>query len=200
MLPTTTSNPKFGMLIKISGKDAAYKKHGVPSYPLASALMNVSNYEKTTEPGDWELGYYRDPDKPSDIWMASDEPANLDKTLLDSAKRKSDKDFERIFQYLKNKVGIKNAQLPLGTSNDSRFVKTGGSSYALETSERYADAYEKDRNPFEWNLGYYRDPEKPKNVWVADGNARAVLDDAMSESKEKFSEVFKALKKVDAKR
>jgi hypothetical protein len=187
---------RFNGLYKINGPDAIRKKGKIPTYPLATALFNEQAYARTSNPEAWSLGYYADPIS-GDIWMASNGITAFDKSELDAAKSKSSIEFEKVFAQKKNAVGIRNQKLALNsTKKTSQFVKaTSGN--LLEGASQLADSYAKASNPDIWSLGYYRDPQKPTNIWVAGGNAKFVLDSAKSDSLAAFRKLFKQLKTVD---
>ena len=198
--PSTPSSvkqqPRFGMLIKISGDNAVFKKHGRHTYTLATAIENADHYEKNPE--EFELGYYREPGKPYDIWMASNDADQYDKSTLDAAKAKSPDVFAQTLQTLIAKKGITNSRLDL-RGNRSVFVKTRktphGKGFKLENPKAMADEYRS--HPSDYWIGYFRDPEKPNNIWIADGDARAVLDRVQAEQPNHFPEIFKVLKMSD---
>lgn len=203
---------RFGMLVKISGTGAYQDKKGILHYSLENSLEFAKQYEE--EPGEFMLGYYRDPEKPDNVWMADDDAMGIhaDKTTLDNARKQSPEEFKNVFNRLKKERGIKNLvrrpNEPIKPEEDrvskGRFVKITGTgvqttesgepAHTLEEALELAGFY-KD-HPEEWQLGYYQDPEKPDNVWMAEGDAKFLLDRAIRENLPlEFVDAFKMLKK-----
>lgn len=191
----------FGALYKISGSRAIHQENGQTTFAAATALNRADLYEQN--PDSFNLGYYREPHKPFDVWVALDDAYDYDKSDLDKARAKSVDSFNKLFRNLIEQRGVSNASITLSDSwSSSRFAKVDntpkGSGYKLENAQQWADYY--DACPSECNLGYFRDPEKPGNIWIADGDAREILDRVKTTKPELFSALFKLLKAVDGKR
>lgn len=203
----------FGSLIKLSGTGAYQDKKGILHHSLQDALEFAKLYEES--PAEFALGYYQDPEKPDNVWMADDDSFGIhaDKTTLDVARMTSPEEFKKTFNRIKKDHGTKNfirrPNEPIAWGeervNKGLFVKISGAGaqktedgslrHTLAEALEFASYYENE--PAHYQLGYYQDPQKPDNVWMAEGDAKFLLDRARREKLPlEFDDTFKMLKKT----